>query len=429
MPSRFGAWSCVLICGIVTALAASSLQSPVASGQDWRVLNGSAVAGLLIGTALGYLLAVFVWPWLGRVIGYARYVLSAAIILICVTAVVGANIAWERAPRYPVELIIEATGEKGPKAKGSEVWFLGVFQGDDINQVPGEVIADASWEPRDQRWVSYQKQPATLRWQSVIDNDVELRLTSHPWSGVATITWQGVPQQLDLYAENDPIRRVVLPLDRTRPEYRSLHIANVLQVGFRSLCLSLIMLLGCAAALCISELPEQAPARITIRSTQAVLSAALIAWYLWHIPTESERSLRIYHDAALYEPTRAFSELAEHHADRDFFKQHLPAGTVILASDYLSTYLPLLVDVHVMAIARNSPGIQANPQRRRDHARLLHARTPDDQRRALLNKYAIRYAVDRLATRRLPWLERFAAQQWEARGFVIFELDVQPEQE
>jgi hypothetical protein len=99
------------------------------------------------------------------------------------------------------QLEIVATGQKNPAAQGSEVWVTGLML-DGCDRVPASAFElDGNWEVRDGVPLSHQQQPAMLRWQGTVDGEAELRLVSHPWSGIVTVTWDGASQTLDLYSD------------------------------------------------------------------------------------------------------------------------------------------------------------------------------------------------------------------------------------
>jgi hypothetical protein len=110
-----------------------------------------------------------------------------------------------RPPGYPLgpmqELEIVATGEKHPDARGSEVWLQRVQRSDGSAIEPRAFTFDGAWELRDGVPLSYQDQPARLRWRGRLRADPTLVFVSHPWSGVVEVTFNGATQRIDLYAK------------------------------------------------------------------------------------------------------------------------------------------------------------------------------------------------------------------------------------
>jgi hypothetical protein len=101
-------------------------------------------------------------------------------------------------PSSVPELVVEATGEKNPEAKDSEVW-LKILRADGSQVDPKEFILQGPWENRDGTVLSFQQQPAELRWQKPVGPAVYIHFISHPWSGIVRITWKGKQQRLDLF--------------------------------------------------------------------------------------------------------------------------------------------------------------------------------------------------------------------------------------
>jgi ABC-type polysaccharide/polyol phosphate export permease len=119
-----------------------------------------------------------------------------------------------RIPGLPEQHSIEivATGQKNQLANASEVWLLS-FQRNDGTNIPWtEFQLGTGWEVRDQALISTQNQPASLRWQGLLNGNPTLTFVSHPWSGTVDIKWQGGEQKLDLFNDSSIHQTVVLPL-------------------------------------------------------------------------------------------------------------------------------------------------------------------------------------------------------------------------
>ena len=133
-----------------------------------------------------------------------------------------------------VRLAIVATGEKNPAASGSEVWVFGLFNAEGDCLVPATVFTQTGdWAVRDDVVVSHEHQPATLSWEGVLPGAVELRLLSHPWSGVVRVESREGIQRLDLYAATGDVKKVRLPGGRPRAWWQQvlLEAAMVVSVG------------------------------------------------------------------------------------------------------------------------------------------------------------------------------------------------------
>jgi hypothetical protein len=104
---------------------------------------------------------------------------------------------------------LTATGERNPEARGSEVWLVGFPFPERLRQDPAE-----GWDRRAGDLVSVGASgPATISFDG--PGPLELRLVSHPWSGIALLeTLEGV-QTLDLYSPEGTARVVPIPVEMT----------------------------------------------------------------------------------------------------------------------------------------------------------------------------------------------------------------------
>src|SRR5438552_9103018 len=149
-------------------------------------------------------------------------------------------------PIYPAErtnqvhLVIVATGEKNPAASASEVWVYGLFDAEGDRLVPATAFArTGAWTVRDGVAVSHEQQPGTLSWEGALPRDVELRLLSHPWSGMVRVESRGGTRQLDLYAATERMKKLSLRGGRPRVwwEQALLETAMVVSLGVLALVL------------------------------------------------------------------------------------------------------------------------------------------------------------------------------------------------
>lgn len=110
-------------------------------------------------------------------------------------------------------VVITATGNRNQASQGSELWLEALLV--DNVAVPLQAIhGDQQWIMKDGQLVSAIQQPATLFWEGLVVTDVQLQLLAHPWSGIATIQWQGQEQSIDLYTSQYETRviRLALPM-------------------------------------------------------------------------------------------------------------------------------------------------------------------------------------------------------------------------
>lgn len=116
-------------------------------------------------------------------------------------------------------LEIVATGQKNSLSLGSEVWVTEIQQGDGYPIAIDELDLIGEWELRDGIPISYQSQPASLKWNGRITYDLEITLLSHPWSGVVELIWDGQVQKIDLYSESSSAKHVTF-IDRNMASSR-----------------------------------------------------------------------------------------------------------------------------------------------------------------------------------------------------------------
>ncbi len=121
-------------------------------------------------------------------------------------------------PLRPRELHLEITalGEKNPSSQGTEVWVHGLLSKTDGHPVSLEARRTGQWKDEQGSLISTGTPPATLRWDGFLDQDSELVLTQHPWSGFVRITLNGETQQVDLFSASAgqwvlPVRPAAAP--------------------------------------------------------------------------------------------------------------------------------------------------------------------------------------------------------------------------
>lgn len=133
------------------------------------------------------------------------------------------------------QLEVEATGRKSPSAMSSEVWLHGLVDSSGNMIAPAKAFArEGAWLFRDGVLISYEKQPAKLRWKGLLAGRVHLRLTSHPYSGIAKVVWDGKEQLIDLYSPTGPIKELLLDEGVNQPitDYVVLALCDGICVGF-----------------------------------------------------------------------------------------------------------------------------------------------------------------------------------------------------
>lgn len=138
------------------------------------------------------------------------------------------------------QLSIITTGQSNTAANGSEVWLRSFSVGDEILPLTA-MSADDGWEMRDGVLLSYQRPQAKLEWSGVINDDVRLQFTTHPWSGIALVRWNGQEQQIDLYAPESTERIIILTVETEQTQPAHLTIRALAAVATTTL-LALLLL-------------------------------------------------------------------------------------------------------------------------------------------------------------------------------------------
>ena len=108
------------------------------------------------------------------------------------------------------KLKILATGEMNPASQGIEVWVERMRDGS--GEIPlSEVKLHGDWEIRRGVPLHYAPAPASLEWNGWCRGDLHVTLTSHAWSGIVVIQWNGTERRIDLYRAQGGQQRIVLP--------------------------------------------------------------------------------------------------------------------------------------------------------------------------------------------------------------------------
>lgn len=125
------------------------------------------------------------------------------------------------ARRKPDCVLVEALGESGDAAKGTEVWLLHASGKPGQPCVPWDfVVHDGAWEtkteprrPHGRCMVTHRAAKLAVR----IGPDPELKLLRHPWSGKVRITHAGRSETIDLYHSTGDVLSVFPARSPMRP--------------------------------------------------------------------------------------------------------------------------------------------------------------------------------------------------------------------
>ena len=124
------------------------------------------------------------------------------------TILAGLVLPIQLGKKYKADISITATGVRDENVKWGEVW-VGEFSG------PGIVAAANApgWERREHLQVSYQFQPATLKWSGAIDPEYRLYFIRHPNSGRMRLTINGQTKEFILYSDKVEPELVIRPYE------------------------------------------------------------------------------------------------------------------------------------------------------------------------------------------------------------------------
>jgi hypothetical protein len=266
-----------LACSMTLRLAPDALRY---SSLRWLVMGGLA---LLLVLPVRWLVARVLVPGLrpysskGRSAWLVGSVAGA--LLLCLTIPVK--------PFRPGEIHLELTalGEKNPSSQGSEVWVHGLLSSADGQPVSLEAEQSAGqWKTREGSLegslLSEGKPPATLRWVGYLDEDAQLVLTQHDWSGHVRVTLNGETQRVDLYSASPG--QWVLPVRPARaPAFTEAWLLRRLSRLSELLCIALLLLL---AGVGLSAWPGSArEAREAESSRWSWLAPAAVCAAVWSV--------------------------------------------------------------------------------------------------------------------------------------------------
>ena len=196
-------------------------------------------------TLLVGLTVLFAWLAWGQVNRFLRprlaeFSIPKRLFWVVAAAAAGALLLWAiPIPPAPVRtdhsVKVVATGRKSAASQGSEVWVYGLFAPDGRCVVSAtEFSKEGDWEARDGALVSCRSQPATLTWEGLGARDLQLRVLSHPGSGIAKVTWNGGEQEVNLCSTpgaTKTITPIAPPPERTLGKARLLRASEAITLG------------------------------------------------------------------------------------------------------------------------------------------------------------------------------------------------------
>ena len=193
--------------------------------------------------------------------------------LVCVAIGVGIVVtgpaSTAKCPWSPVQrLEIVVMGKRNRQAKSSEVWVRHLLRPDGTRVSAGEFILEGDWKVSD--GVPLAWTPATLVWEGRLSGDATLQLISHPWSGIAIITWNGDSQTVDLYSQTTTLETITLALDPTLRKVRGIYAWLVR--GAKSVTFGVLLFIGGVAFIEIGR-------RLAVFRTRSQSKGMGAGWY------------------------------------------------------------------------------------------------------------------------------------------------------
>lgn len=119
----------------------------------------------------------------------------------------------------PVEVVVTATGNHSPAAKGAEVWVQ--LMADGVPVPATAVTTDGPWQSRGAWLVSASTEATRIHWKGTVSSSLKALFVSHPWSGEALVDVNGISQKLDLYADTSSPPREIQLLPKSDPRFLS----------------------------------------------------------------------------------------------------------------------------------------------------------------------------------------------------------------
>ncbi|MCH2161209.1 MAG: tetratricopeptide repeat protein [Phycisphaerales bacterium] len=107
------------------------------------------------------------------------------------------------------------------------------------------------------------------------------------------------------------------------------------------------------------------------------------------------------------------------------YREHIPAGSVVLVDSFTGTRMAMLHDVSLVASERSSTGVQDGTARRLNVMRMMDLETEEEDRKALFEKYDVTHYVGKGEARQ--WVAWWKDSVIRGRGFRIFTLLEEPD--
>lgn len=183
---------------VVVGAAASMFTLVHMSGYgrfNWPVL----VVFVMLATCYAIVARRWVLPLVQRMAaGVGGTIMFASLALL---AAIALQLVSPFQPRYfprTFELEVTALARRNVQALGNEVWAR-VEKADGTPLAANKARLEGGWEQREETLMNPGAVPSTARWMVKVGRGYTLKLTRHPWSGIARIRWQNTDRIVDLY--------------------------------------------------------------------------------------------------------------------------------------------------------------------------------------------------------------------------------------
>jgi hypothetical protein len=357
------------------------------------------------------------WPSLALLAAISLFVLRPA--------------AWPPPPWTPIrDVVIQATGDRNPAARSNEVWFRGLIRPDGTCIPPDAFEHDGRWVLRDGALLARERPGAPATWRGPLSGSIRLRFDRHRFAGIVRIHCDGETVVHDLYAPNAGVTRLQVNLPVTHPvatmAYRAVLHACVITTNAVALYV-VGALLGLAVA-GIARLAALSGARrdrrFLVQGLARIMTVLLLVAFAVGVGRDKgPYAWSAYWQRAWAEPARRLAARRHMESRRSFLRTHLPRGALVLAAPRLGTELVMLFDCHIMRA--QPPGMAGfhRPDVLADYRSLMDPDLPWSERRALLQRHALRWVFfTETAARAHPWLTAVAQGAYPHRQCVLYRL-------
>lgn len=180
-------------------------------------------------------------PRVDRLLGWTvQRLLGVSLITLCIGMALTYALPLSPLPLSTSSIEVDALGRSSSPTGGTEVWVQLIKDGKPVPS--SEMKTSGTWKQVDGFLVSSSgSTPNSLSWSGASTSDLQLRFVSHPWSGLARVSWDGKSQELNLYSaqgrdvvingsDNRPARHFLDPSPRSMVQ-RVTQVAQAIVLG------------------------------------------------------------------------------------------------------------------------------------------------------------------------------------------------------